>query len=101
MQEQSTAFKAVKRQAHIQPSAMKAAIKVVEMEDAKREDWLRGFNGVLAKNGIDPVPTDLVDQMGAEDRYARPKLVTVGEPYEGDNADLAGDDADEGDADEA
>lgn len=91
MQEISTAFKAVKSLCHIQPSAMKAAIKVVELEDAKREDWLRGFNGYLRKAGIDPDPKDMVDQMeGKADKYARPKpaisLVTLGT---GDDSDLA------------
>lgn len=97
MQEISTAFKAVKKLCHIQPGAMKAAVKLIEMEEAKRDDWLRGFNGYLRKAGIDPDPKDLVDAMsGGEDRYARPKpsLVTVptGTGDETDLADAAGDD---------
>lgn len=97
MQEISTAFKAVKSLCHIQPSAMKAAIKVVELEEAKREDWLRGFNGYLREAGIDPDPKDLVDAMGGGSPPARPKvqLVTMGLPSDGSETDLsdaAGDD---------
>ena len=96
MQEVSTAFKAVKKSCGIQPGAMKAAIKLHEMEDAKRENWLRAFNGYLRAVNIDPDPKDLVDAMNGEkdDRYARPKLATL-PAHEGDNADLAGDDAED------
>jgi hypothetical protein len=97
MQEASTCYKAVKKQAHIQPGAMKAAIKLVEMEDAKRDDWLRCFNGFLVANNIDPDPKDLIDQMTAgDDGYARPKpdlaLVTLSDGEETDLADAAEDD---------
>lgn len=101
MQEASTAYKQVKKQAHIQPSAMKAAVKVLEMEDAKRDDWLRCFNGFLTANNVDPDPKDMVDAMQAggqaDDGYARPKisLVTLGEASDGTETDLA-DAADDG-----
>lgn len=91
MQEASTAYKAIKKQAHIQPSAVKAAIKVIEMEDAARDDWLRGFNGFLIANNVDPDPKDMVDQMQVDDGYARPKpqLVAVdGKPSDGTETDL-------------
>lgn len=92
MQEASTAYKAVKKECHIQPSAMKAAVKVIEMEDAKSEDWLRCFNGILRAHNIDPDPKDMVDMMHGDDGYARPRptLVTVPES-DGVDADLAGD----------
>jgi hypothetical protein len=88
MQEISTAFKAVKKACGIQPGAMKAAIKLVEMEDAKRDDWLRCFNGYLKESGIDPNPRDMVDLMG-DDGYARPRPTLVTVPHDGDNSDLA------------
>jgi hypothetical protein len=90
MQEVSTAFKAVKKICGIQPGAMKAALKLVEMEEAKREDWLRSFNGVLRNHNIDPDPKDMVDQMQAEDGYARPKPALVAVPLsDGEETDLA------------
>lgn len=96
MQEASTCYKAIKKQAHIQPSAMKTAMKVFEMEDAKREDWLRCFNGILRAHNVDPDPKDMVDLMQGDDGYARPKpmLVTIPD-HHGDDSDLA--DAAEGD----
>ena len=92
MQEASTAYKAIKKDAHIQPGAAKAAFNLVEMEDAKRDDWLRCFMGVLRENNIDPDPADLVDVMQADDGYARPKptLVTLADPeHPDDDSDLA------------
>lgn len=104
MQEVSTAFKAVKKVCGIQPGAMKAAIKLHEMEDSKRDNWLRAFNGYLRAVNIDPDPKDLVDAMNGEkqDRYARPKptLVTLA-AHEGDNEDLAGGADDDGEGDDA
>lgn len=85
-QEQSTAFKAIKKQAGIQPQAAKAAFRLDTMESAKRDDWLRSFNGLLKELGIF-MPRDMVDQ--AEGKGAvgeevvpagerpRPKLVTI------------------------
>lgn len=63
------------------------------MEDSKRDDWLRCFNGQLSAFGIDPNPKDMVDMMQGDDTYARPKmtLVTVPAGPDGD-VDLAGDD---------
>lgn len=87
MQEISTAFKAVKKLCHIQPGAMKAAIKVHEMEDAKRDDWLRGFNAYLRANNIDPDPKDLVDLAEGKTDRPKPQLVTV--PSDGTETDLA------------
>ncbi|WP_310530695.1 hypothetical protein [Novosphingobium sp.] len=92
MQEISTAFKTVKKVCGIQPGAMKAALKVVEMEDAKRDDYLRCFNGVLREHGIEPMPVDMVDAMqGKPDGYARPKLVTIpaGPESDGTETDLS------------
>lgn len=91
MQEVSTAYKAVKKQAGIQPSAMKAAVKVVEMEEAKRDDWLRCFNGIMRSHNVDPDPKDLVDTM----ERPKPQLVAVpvSDGSETDLADAAGEPA--------
>lgn len=94
-QEQSTAYKEIKKAAHIQPQAAKAAFALIEMEESKRDDYLRSFNGLLTEFNIF-MPRDLVDQ--AEDKplsnvvpigeSARPQLATI----PGDDSDLAGDD---------
>lgn len=59
-QEMSTAYKAIKKQAHIQPQAARAAFRLVDMEEAKRDDYLRSFNGLLKELKIF-MPSDLVD----------------------------------------
>lgn len=96
-QEMSTAYKAIKKNAHIQPAAAKLAFKLLETEDAKRDDFLRCLNGLLAelKIGLEP---DLVDQMQGGDNKGpapvqsnarpRPQLVTV-PPSDGTETDLA------------
>lgn len=75
-QEMSTAYKAIKSQCHIQPQSVKAAIKVAGMEDAHRDDYLRGYVGMLNKMlGYELVTFhggDLVDQ--AEGNGGRPNL---------------------------
>ncbi len=91
MQEASTAYKAIKKTANIQGAAAKLAFKLVEMEDAKRDDFLRCLGGLLKEFGIDIEPKDMVDLMQqGDDGYARPKpqlgLVTL---HEGDDDDLA------------
>lgn len=85
MQEISTAYKAVKKLAGIQPSAMKAAMKIVEMEEAKRDDWLRCFNGILASHNVSANPDDMVDMA----QRLKPQLVAV-PVSNGEETDLAG-----------
>ena len=100
-QEQSTAFKAIKSRANIQPQAAKAAFKLDDMEESKRDDWLRSFNGLLKALNIF-MPKDMVDQAEGNDaaggdvipsgpRRSRPALVTV-QTYNGDDSDLNPDD---------
>ena len=89
MQEISTAFKAVKKVCNIQPGAMKAAIKIVEMEDAKRDDWLRAFNGYLRENNIDPDPKDMIDMMADSEQKPSLSLVQISDGSETDLADAA------------
>lgn len=100
MQEASTAYKIIKKQANIQPQAAKAAFNVIEMEDAKRDDWLRCFMGILRENNIDPDPKDLVDAMQGDDGYARPKphltLATLSDGTETDLADAAEEEDEDG-----
>lgn len=77
MQESSTAYKAIKKECSIQPSAAKFVFKLVEMEDSKRDDFLRCVEGLMAEMGID-WPHDLMDM--AEGKAApadRPQLATV------------------------
>lgn len=86
------AYKVIKKGCHIQPQAAKAAFKLDGMEEAKRDDFLRCFTGLLRELGIPLEPVDLVDSMeGRDDRYARPTLVTVpaGTPSDGTETDLA------------
>lgn len=101
MQEASTAYKQIKKQANIQPAAAKLAFKLAEMEEAKRDDFLRCLGGLLKEFGIEVEPKDMIDMMQAEDGYALPKphlgLVTLSD---GDETDLS-DAADETSADEA
>ena len=89
MQEISTAFKTVKKVCNMQPSAMKAAIKVIEMEDAKREDWLRTFNGYLRESNIDPDPKDMIDLMADGEQKPSLSLVQISDGSETDLADAA------------
>lgn len=91
MQEASTGYKAIKKQAHIQPQAAKLAFKLADMEEAKRDDFLRCLGGLLKEFGIEIDPKDMVDQMQSGDGYKRPpmQLVTIGTPSTGDETDLA------------
>lgn len=59
-QEQSTAYKAIKKQAHIQPAAAKLAFGLDQMEESKRDDFLRCLNGLLTSLKIS-MPKDMVD----------------------------------------
>jgi hypothetical protein len=59
-QEQSTAYKAIKKDANIQPQAAKLAFKLDGMEEAKRDDFLRSLNGLLKALNIF-MPADMVD----------------------------------------
>jgi phosphoribosyl-ATP pyrophosphohydrolase len=94
-QEMSTAYKALKKNAHIQPGAAKLAFKLLETEDAKREDFLRCLNGLLEELGISLKP-DLVDQMQAANtgpapvqaNRPTPTLVTI-PTSDGTETDLA------------
>ncbi len=86
-QEQSTAFKHIKKHCHIQSGAAKAAFKLDGMEEAKRDDWLRGFVGLLRELKIPLEPVDLVDM--AEGRQPAPMLATMGIPSDGTETDLA------------
>lgn len=113
-QEASTAYKAIKKQAHIQPDAARKAFNLMDRtEDAKRDDWFRSFTGLVNKLAGRTMLTfhsnDLVDMSSEEapDRYARPKpvLATMGPPSDGTETDLAdaaeaGDPKDDSDGDD-
>lgn len=95
-QEASTAYKAIKKQAHIQPDAARKAFKLMDdTEDAKRDDWFRGFVGLVNEMAGRTVLTfhsnDLVDMAAADDGYARPKprMAAVGPMSDGSETDLA------------
>lgn len=99
MQEISTAKKAVKKRAHFQSVSFDVATKLHEMEDAKKEDAIRGL--VLMVNELEERTVltchyeDMVDMMQAGDSYARPKpdlsLVTLSDGTETDLSDAASD----------
>lgn len=66
MQEASTGYKAIKKQCHIQPGSIKDAVKVWKKEEAKRDDYLRGFceavNRLCGQTLVQFVSNDLVDR---------------------------------------
>jgi len=101
MKDASDAYKVIKKHCNIQPGAAKLAFKLDKMEEAKRDDFLRCFTGLLKELNIAINPTDMVDMMQTDDGYARPKphlgLVTLSDGSETDLADAA----DETSADEA
>lgn len=70
-QEQSTAYKAIKKTAHVNPGAAKLAFKLNDMEDAKRDDFLRSLYGLMAELKIG-ISADLVDQMSEDDAPRMP-----------------------------
>ena len=78
-QEMSTTMKFIKKQLNLQPAAFRHACKVFEMEEAKRDDYLRSFNGTLREMGINPDPKDMVDMMLDEKPAPRskPQLATI------------------------
>src|SRR3546814_11987787 len=59
-QEVSTAYKHIKKHCHIQSGAAKLAFKLDGMEEAKRDDFLRSFNGLCKELNIH-MPRDLMD----------------------------------------
>lgn len=84
-QEVSTAYKHIKKNCHIQPGAAKLAFKLDGMEEAKRDDFLRCFNGLCKELNI-VMPRDMVDiaegkaaeSIVPEADRPKPKLVEVG-----------------------
>lgn len=91
----SDAYKSIKKNAHIQPDAARKAFKLMgKTEDAARDDWFRGFVGIVNRMANRTVLTfhsdDLVDRAQTEDGYARPKDTGLATLYDGDNEDLAG-----------
>lgn len=60
-QEQSTAFKFIKKTCHVEPGAAKLAFKLNEMEDTKRDDFLRSLYGLMGVLKIG-ISADLVDK---------------------------------------
>ena len=94
-QEQSTAYKAIKKQCHIQPQAAKVAFSVSEMEEAHRDDFLICLNGLFKELGI-VMPRDLVTMADGTEggevipigERKKPQLATLA-PHDGDNSDLA------------
>ena len=60
-QEMSTAYKEIQRECHVMGGAAKAAFTIYEMEDHRRDDYLRGMFGILKEMGATFTP-ELVDQ---------------------------------------
>lgn len=75
-QEQSTAYKAIKKTAHVNPGAAKLAFKLNEMEDAKRDDFLRSLYGLMSELKLG-ISADLIDQMSGDDA---PRMPVVERP---------------------
>lgn len=104
-QEVSTAYKHIKKNCHIQPGAAKLAFKLDGMEEAKRDDFLRCFNGLCKELNI-VMPRDMVDAAEGkpvepiipEADRPKPSLVAVGtkaDPEDDDQED-ADPEADDG-----
>lgn len=112
-QEMSTAYKELKKLCGVHPGAAKLVFRLDDMEESKRDDWLRTFKGLCKELSIF-MPSDLVDAAeGKEDGdrevvetapRAGPKLATMGgapvEPPAGD-ADLNDGDVEESVVDKA
>lgn len=104
-QEQSEAYKQIKKRAYIQPQAARLAFRLDDMEESRRDDFLRSFNGLLKEMRIF-MPVDLADMAEGKGSAGenvvpfgdapRPQLATI-QQSDGIDADLAGDD-DEPDA---
>lgn len=99
-QEMSTAYKEIKKHAHLHPGAAKIVFQLDGMEESKRDDFLRTFSGLLKELRIF-MPADLVDVAEGKGE-ANENVVPIGEraaptlatiPPEGDT-DLAGGDDD-------
>lgn len=88
-QEQSTAFKAIKKQCGIQPQAARTAFRLADMEEAKRDDWMRCFIGLCREMKIPLQSNDLVDRAEGAATAERPKpvLATLA-PSDGSETDL-------------
>lgn len=85
-QEQSTAFKAIKKQCGIQPQAARTAFRLADMEEAKRDDWMRCFIGLCREMKIPLQSNDLVDRAEEASR-PKPVLATI-IPSDGSETDL-------------
>lgn len=104
-QELSTAYKHIKKQCGISSKAAKLAFQLDDMEDFKRDDFLRALNGLLKELGIF-MPTDMIDVANGagtgespipSGSRVKPRLVTISDGTETDLADVA-DEVDEFDA---
>lgn len=74
----SAAYKEIKKSCHIQPDAARKAFRLMDrVEDAKRDDWFRGFvgivNGMAGRTVLTFNDTDMVDTM----ERPKPQLVAV------------------------
>ncbi|RXR28934.1 hypothetical protein [Sphingobium fluviale] len=83
-QEQSTAYKEIKKGCNVHPGAAKLAFKLDAMEDTKRDDFLRSLKGLMSALNIG-LSADLVDKAEGEDdedvipvkASSRPSLMPV------------------------
>jgi hypothetical protein len=65
-QEMSTAYKELKKSAHVHPGAAKTVFKLVEMDFDKQQEWLRSFKGMCVVMNIG-LERDLFDQEDDDD----------------------------------
>lgn len=83
-QTMSTAYKAIKKQCHVNPSAAKLAFKLSKDSPEKTDDFLRSLRGMMEALNVG-ITRDLVDEAeGGEEApiipvvdRAKPELVTV------------------------
>jgi hypothetical protein len=74
----SAAYKEIKKICHIQPDAARKGFRLMDrVEEAKRDDWFRGFvgivNGMAGRQVLTFHDTDMVDSM----ERPKPQLVSV------------------------
>lgn len=108
-QEQSTAYKAIKKNAHVDPAAARLAFRLDGMEENKRDDFLRSLRGLLHELKIF-MPLDMLDMAAGAQPGESPiptgtrkpglKLVTIPKGPDGDG-DLADGDGDKSGVDKA
>lgn len=76
MQEAGTAWKAIKGECRVHKPGYQAAMKVVEMEEADQQMWLRSFAACLKQHGV-TLHADLADIAEGADKDVPAEIIPV------------------------